>query len=114
MLNIFEIWTVFIDFVNDDNLFRIVVIEMVLPTIGSYSAWVFLVVTLRLQCDFWSDTSHLDQFFQNRIDRRLTLSAGVSGAFNALPTCDSRAGHLANGLWGSLGDMKPFRPFIFG
>ena len=36
--------------------------------------------------------------FQNRIDRRLTLSAGISGAFNALPICDNRAGHLSNGL----------------
>ena len=49
-----EIWTVFIDFVNDDNLFRIVVIELFLPTTSSYSDGVFLAVTLRLQWDFWS------------------------------------------------------------
>ena len=29
------VWTVFIDFVNDDNLFRIVVIEMFLPRTSS-------------------------------------------------------------------------------
>ena len=63
---------------------------------------------------FGSDSSNLDQFFQNRIDRRLTLSPGISGAFNALPTCDSRADHLSKGFWSSLGDMKPFRPFILG
>ena len=34
----------------------------------------------------------------NRIDRRLILSPGISGALNALPICDSRAGHLSNGL----------------
>ena len=49
----FEIWTVVIDFVNDDNLFRIVVIEMFLPTTSSYCAWVFLALTLRLQWYIW-------------------------------------------------------------
>ena len=78
-------------------------------------SWLWLYASSEI---FGSDRSHLDQlqpgFFQNRINRRLTQSPGISGAFNALPLCDNRAGHLSNGLWGSLGDMKPFRPFILG
>ena len=91
----------FIDFVNDDNLFRIVVIKMFLPTTSSY-------------CDFTHPVRFLDQTEVIWIDRRFTLSPAISGVFNALPICDSRTGHLSNGLWGSLGDMKPFRPFILG
>ena len=114
----FEIWTVFIDFVNDDDLFRIVVIEIVLPTTSSYSDWVFLAVTLRLQWDFWirqkSSGSVVARVLPEPDRLALTQSPRISGAFNALPICDSRVGHLFNGLWGSHGDMKPFRPFIMG
>ena len=84
----FEIWTVFIDFVNDDNLFRIVMIEKYLPTTSSYSAWVFLAVTLRLHWDSWINTE-------------VMLTAGLHL-------------HVSSWLWDSLGDMKPLRPLIIG
>ena len=94
----FEIWTVFIDFVNDDNLFRIVVIKMFLPKTNSYSAWVFLAVILRLQWAFWI-IQKLSGSVVTRVlpepDRSaFDLSPGISGAFNALPICNNRAGHL--------------------
>ena len=30
-------WTIFVVFINEDNLFRIIMIEALLPTTGSYS-----------------------------------------------------------------------------
>ena len=78
-------------------------------------SWLWLYASSEI---FGSARTHLDQmqpgFFKNRIDRRLTRSPGISGAFNALPICDSQVGHLSNGLWGSHGDMKPLRRFILG
>ena len=57
MLNILQIdlWTVFIYFVNDDNLFRIVAIEMVLPTNQ------FILRLSVPGCDFTPPVGFLDQ-----------------------------------------------------